>query len=450
VVRIAVVGAGASGVLLASNLRRTIPSAAIQLIEKRDQPGRGVAYSTTDPRHLLNVRVSNMSAFPDDPDHFFRWLQEHGPALGLGRPTHFCFVPRAVYGSYLSGLIESSPEGQGVELVNGECTDASEHEGGVRLTLTSGVHLDADICILATGNDLRSATLGAQAVIPWQPGALEALNEDDPVLIVGTGLTMVDVAVSLARSGHRGPITAISRRGLRPSTHRAVTKWSIDRASVPFGASVSRLTRWLRALAGECEDRGGDWRSVVDAIRPFTTSLWTAMSLDDRRRFLRHARPWWDAHRHRMAPSVAETVENLIAEGRLRLVPARILSCEALPASTRITYRRRGATATEVIDAERVFDCTGVPEDLLLTANPLIRALLARGHVRPDPLGLGLDVSSDCSLVDAAGRASRRLFAVGPISRATFWEIVAIPDIRVQCAELADRIAARVPAASPV
>ena len=368
----------------------------------------------------------------------------------MAGPTHFCFVPRGVYGAYLSSLIEGGERGSDVDMVNDECVDAVEHSRGVRLTLSSGRELAVDVCILATGNELRSARLGTGSITPWQRGACDGLPEDAPVLIVGTGLTMVDVAISLARGGHRGVITAISRRGLSPATHRAVKKWPIEQASVPFGAPVSHLMRWLRGLAEECERGGGDWRSVVDAVRPYTTSLWTAMSMDERRRFLRHARPWWDAHRHRMAPGIAETMENLVADGRLRLLAGRVLSCETAAALTRVVYRRRGSSEKESLEVVRVFDCTGLPDDPLLTPNPLIRALLASRQARPDPLRLGLDVGTDCALVDAEGRASSRLFAVGPISRATFWEIVAIPDIRVQCAELADRIAARVQAGAAV
>ncbi|MCU1384110.1 MAG: hypothetical protein JWL71_2807 [Acidobacteria bacterium] len=447
-VTIAIVGGGGTGVLAACHLRRALGRAArILLIEKRRGLGRGRAYSTADPSHLLNVRVANMSAFPSDPDHFLRWLQINGPELGVDAPTRYCFVPRRVYGDYLASLVADSRY-PALEIVCDECVDAEERDGGVRLSLASGSVIDAEYCILATGNDGRPAKLGGASISAWAPEALDNLASDATVLIIGAGLTMIDTVLTLTRTGHRGRIVAVSRRGLLPSAHRDVTAWPLEPAEVPCGAPVSRLLRWIRAHVAECEARGGDWRSVVDALRPHTRALWTAMSSDARRRFLRHARPWWDVHRHRMAPAVAHTVHRLLDEGRLEIRAGRVLECRRSGGRMRVAYRARGAAAAEWLTVDRVIESIGLVDDPRHIDNPLVQALLSRGLARPDALGIGLDVTDVCSLVRASGEAGSRIFAIGPQSRARFWEIVAIPDIRLQCAELAAQFASTLPAAA--
>jgi uncharacterized NAD(P)/FAD-binding protein YdhS len=263
------------------------------------------------------------------------------------------------------------------------------------------------------------------------------------VLILGTGLTMVDQVLALCHAGHRGPITAMSRRGLIPHVHRRAAPRRIDPGEVPFGASAATLLRWLRSLARRIKADGGDWRSAVDAVRPFTQQLWQRLSLESRRRFLRHARAWWDVHRHRMAPEIELRLVELIAEGRLRIVAGKICTVTSSGPIAVVTWRRRGTDAIETMEVARIIDCTGITSDPLQTANPVLLSLLRQGLLRADPLRIGIDVSDDCAIVDRSGKPSERLFAVGPLTRGAFWEVVAVPDIRVQCAALARRLTSR-------
>lgn len=440
--RIAVVGGGASGVIAAVNLvRATRGQAEIVLIERSADLGRGLAYSTSDPSHLLNVRVANMSAFPNDPDHFLRWLQEHGPAYGVDCPTPFCFVPRSVYGAYLASLLaEGTPHG--VRLLRSSCEDIDDLRDEVRLRLSDGSILSADAVVLATGHDPQTLPPAMPAIDPWSEAALDGLAPDAPVLVLGTGLTMADVVLSLWRSGHRGRILALSRRGLLSHAHADAQPVAVARSEVSFGAPLSELLHWVRRIARRCEAEGGDWRSAVDALRPHTRSFWQSMTVEQRRRFLRHARPWWDVHRHRMAPSVADMIGTLIAEGRLVILGAKVIAADTAGNRIIVTLRRRGTMATERHEFARVINCTGLPDDPRRSPNPAIRALLARGLAHVDSLAIGLDLTADNAVVRSSGEPSQRIFAVGPLARGAFWEIIAIPDIRLQCAELADNLAA--------
>jgi uncharacterized NAD(P)/FAD-binding protein YdhS len=436
--RIAIVGGGATGALAAAHLaRRARESTDIVVIEPAERLGRGLAYSTDDPRHLLNVRASNMSAFGDDAAHFLNWLRGRNDGA-LAEP--FSFVSRKVYGDYVSDVADEALQSGRIKHLRDVCVGASEGPSFALLRLASGATLGADRVVLATGHDGKPTIAGVAAQQPWDPESLNGLSRDAPLLIVGAGLTMVDMALSLDRRGYKGLITAVSRRGLLPSAHRQVAPRTLAGGDTPFGAELSSLLRWLRNFAGECAAGGGDWRSAIDALRPHTQRLWRAMTPEQRGRFLRHARAYWDVHRHRMAPEVEKRLGALRRSGRLRVVAGRVLYATDLGDRISATLRLRGSSEPTTIDVARVIDCTGMSDAPVQPRNRLICSLLDSGLARLDPLGIGLDVAQDFSLVDVKGAPSPRIKVVGPLARAAFWECVAIPDIRLQAQELAERL----------
>jgi uncharacterized NAD(P)/FAD-binding protein YdhS len=443
-----IVGGGASGTLLAVQLLRDRSAhVRVTLVEKGQQPGLGLAYSTSNPSHLLNVRAANMSAFADDPDHFVRWLASDRDAGELHCADRFCFAPRKIYGRYIGSLLEPflarDAHSSRLRIVRRECTAITETATGVEAVFDDGTRLTGETAVLATGNEASGAACQAgTAQNPWDAPAHAQIPNDGRVLILGTGLTMVDTVLSLLQAGHAGPIFALSRRGLLPHVHRDVVATPINADEVPFGTDVSRLLRWLRGRAEQTQACGGDWRSVVDGLRPFISDIWRQLPTPERRRFMRHARPWWDIHRHRMAPQVAKRIDQALAEGQLNIIAGKITSLVADGKESTVHYRRRGTEQIETMQVTAILDCTGISSSPRRSPNPLVRDLLSRGMTRPDPLELGLDVTECCALIDQSGRASQRLFAVGPITRGRFWEIMAVPDIRVQCANLATAIIA--------
>jgi len=446
---IAVVGGGASGVLAAAHLLRDAPTGIrITIIEKRASVGKGLAYSTDEPDHLLNVRASNMSAFADDPDHFVRWLDARG--VHSADWTTF-FAPRQTYGEYLADLLRDAPGEQDKQsgrlaVVAGECIEVTFRGSRPRLLLADGSSIDADCCILATGHEHRPGH-GTPAADggPDDP----PVGSSDPVLVAGTGLTMVDKCLSLLLRGHVGPIYAVSRRGLLPAVHTRTGPLTIDRSEIPLAAGLSHFVSWFRDLVRATEAAGGNWRDVVDGLRPHNQFIWQSWPGPTRRRFFRHLKAWWDIHRHRMAPQVHARIRAAIADGQLRVIAGRLLAVEPDTKEADTTrfvahLQHRGTKAVESIRVARVHDCTGVIADTTATANPVIRSLLRSGAARPDRLHIGLDVLRDGSLVGRNGLGNPRIYAVGPLTRGTFLEIEAIPDIRVQCRELSLALLRRV------
>ncbi|MET0361133.1 MAG: FAD/NAD(P)-binding protein [Sphingobium sp.] len=433
---IAIIGAGLSGTLLAINLLR-YGHGRIILIERRsDRLARGVAFGTDNPQHLLNVRVSNMSAFPDDPGHFARWL---GPSAsnGLNR-----FVERRTYGAYVRQLLDEATDAHPgrLQVVAGEAIGASRGTTGWHIMLAEGGTVDADMLVLAQGN-FPPASLPAFEQIsaahyfadPWAGGMEEGLTRDDVVLVIGSGLTAVDVVLTMNDKGFQGKIIALSRRGLRPRGHASVGPVA-DKADRP-SLDGSRLVGHVRKRA---KDVG--WRTAIDELRPHTQDLWRRMDIATRRRFLRHLRPYWDVHRHRLAPTVEHKVDALQMENRLRFVAGKVTSAVENGGGVTVEWRSRRTDIRHRVTVKRIINCTGPVSDLTLCDDPLIADLHRRGYIAPAPLGLGLDVNAGGQLRSADGRVQADLLAVGPMTRGECWEIVAVPDIRQQVWSLARRL----------
>lgn len=441
--RVIIIGGGASGTLLACHLlREPLPDLRITLIEQRGEPGPGVAFSAPSSSHLLNVAAANMGAFADEPQHFWHWLVRTGTLKDTGDAEPFFFAPRATYGRYLRSLIEphlAGPDRAGrLSIVQGTCIDVAERPSGVEVRLDDGTSVPGHVAVLATGHE--EPRQDGCHVSPWVSPSVSGIDPDATVLILGTGLTMVDYVLSLLDARHRGPIVAMSRRGLLPQAHRRVAPMTIDAADIPFGTDISYFMHWLRETIAWAEGRGEDWRSVIDGLRPHTQRIWQSFSQGSQRRFIAHARAWWDVHRHRMPPEVDTRLRAALATGRVHLLAGKVIATEERGNGARVHYRRRGNRCEEMLDVDAIVSCTGIVTNPGETKNPLLHSLFASGRARVDPLAIGLDVTTDGALIDDDGRPSARLFAVGPVTRAAFWEIVAVPDIRTQCSRLARRI----------
>jgi uncharacterized NAD(P)/FAD-binding protein YdhS len=399
------------------------------LIEGSGRAGRGVAYSTTEPAHLLNVRAESMSAWAGEPDHFAKAFEAEG---GERRD----FAQRRLFGRYLSDILQQAVGSGNVEVVETTAVSGERRSGAWRIGLADGSSIEAEALVLAVGNqqpEPLAAFAGAGPRFirnPWGDDARAAVRElaasGVAALLVGTGLTMVDLVLSLDAAGHQGKIVALSRRGQIPRAHADFDPAPIDREQLPNG--LRGLFRWLRRRSAEV-----GWRAAVDSLRPHSHPLWQSLDEAEQRRFLRHARPWWDVHRHRIAPEVAATVHDLIADGRLEVVAGRIIAARAVEAGLEVEYRRRGAPHARAETFAYAFNCTGPLHSIARSTDPLLRGLLDAGEVRSDHLGIGLEVSDDC-------RAGQRLWALGPLTKGRYWEIIAVPDIREQAAAVADEI----------
>jgi uncharacterized NAD(P)/FAD-binding protein YdhS len=432
---VAVIGGGFSGLLTALHLLRIDSGVTVRLVERAPRFGRGRAYATASPDHLLNVRASNMSAFADQPDHFQAWLAQRGERRDA-------FVSRRLYGDYLQELLRQSVRAPGqagrLLLEADEAKALRPAGGGFHVELALGRSFEADAVVLATGLSQPAApgAVGAEArrapgyvADPWNC-ELSRLPKGE-VLVLGTGLTMVDAVLGLATEGRR--VTALSRRGLQARAH-APTVAVAPPKGLP--ASLAQTLHVMRAYA-----RAVGWREAVDSVRGVAPAIWRAWSLTERRRFLRHLRPWWDVHRHRMAPTVGARITALQAAGDLTVLGGELIALRPAPGGFEAEIRPRNARTAVTSVYAAVVNCTGLSGDLASDRSGLFADLAAQGLAVRDPLGLGLDVDESFRLRDAGGQPTPGLYAVGPLTRAAFWEAVAIPDLRNQTAALARTVA---------
>ena len=436
---VAVVGGGYSGTLQAIQLLDR--GARVTLIERADRLARGVAYSTRHADHLLNVRACKMSAFPDPADHFATWL------AGQSEGAENSFAQRRSYGRYLAGLLEEARNNAGgrLSIVGAEVQDVTAAATGERVELGRGERIAADAVVLALGNLPPETPRGISAdsladgifhADPWSADLAAGLDANDTILLVGTGLTAIDAALILDSAGFGGRILALSRRGLLPRAHAEQSSGSTALDCIP-ATECTDLLRFVRAVSEQV-----GWQAAVDSLRPVTQAIWAGAGLAERQRFLRHLRPWWDVHRHRIAPSIAARVEKMIAQGRLEVAAGKIISVKAADRAALLRWRPRGRTSEESVEVRRIVNCTGPQSDITRAGEPLLDALLSAGRIRPDPCRIGVHVDQQCRTISAAG-PSQTLRAVGPISKGAFWEVVAVPDIRQQVRDVAEFLIAR-------
>lgn len=412
---VVVIGGGAAGSLVAANLVRLGFEGKISLIcGENATPGRGIAYSTTDHQHLLNVRASNMSAWPDHPTDFVEWV-------GGGEDVPHSFQPRMVYGDYLEGILANAVE-SGVNLIQTSATDIRQTGQGWDV-FADGSWLAATHIVLALGNPLPvvprefSALKTHPRVVsnPWEAGVLESILPTDNVLILGTGLTMVDTVLTLTSQKRSGALTAVSRKGLLPHAHK-------------LGQPASESPKTYQDLISMAREAGEDWRRVVDAVRPKTIALWQSLSWEERARIARRLLGFWDIHRHRMPEQVAARIAELQDEGTLQIGQARFDSIQA--SGERISVSVNG----ESKEFDWVINCTG--PSARWPRSSIVNKLVEAGHASYDPLGWGLMVDNDGKVVGADG-----LYALGTLTKGCRLECTAIPEIRQHAYGIAEGIA---------
>ncbi len=414
----AIIGGGFSGAMLAVRLAEQ--GIASALIDRGGRFGPGLAYSTSLDAHVLNVRANRMSAVDGRPDDFVRWLEINHP----DRADPEGFAPRRLYGLYLQDRLaaaEAAHPGR-IERLTGEAVAV---EGGA-VRLADGRRVEADAVVLASGNPAPTVAGGRGGRVvadPWATGALDSIGAEDDVVILGTGLTMIDMALGLLDRGWRGRATALSRRGLAPRAHAAHHDAPVPPPPGLTAGPVSGRLAEGRRLAEE-----GGWRGVMEGLRPITAELWAAADPGVRGRLLRHLRPWWDVHRHRIPAGVAGTMGALQAAGRLTLVAGRVREVRETADGVEVIWTPRHGDAHRRSTGGWLVDCTGPGHDPI--AQPLTASLIAAGRARMDALGLGLDLDDTGRARDRDGAADPRLFVLGPPARAAFWETIAVPDIR--------------------
>ncbi|WBA43767.1 FAD/NAD(P)-binding protein [Hymenobacter canadensis] len=453
---ITILGGGFSGSMVALQLARQ-PGAwhggTVHLVEPRPVPGPGLAYTARRPEYLLNVRAAALSAFPDQPTHFTDWLQ----ANGLACEQSFC--SRQTYGRYLQELVAGLLAGPAANGLQFEwhpqaATAAEMSPDGRRATvhLPDGTALISDAVVLALGNFPPLSPAGPGAYLthpnfhgnPWAAGALRTIGLDEEVLLIGSGLTAVDVLLGLRADGHRAPVTIVSRHQRWPVVHGPATAPypSFYHTDLQDLASVGAVLATVRRRIRQAAAQGHDWRPVFDSLRPHLGQIWAAWPPAEQARFLRHLASLWAVLRHRSPPQNDAIMRDMLATGQARMHLGRVRGISVADNHDLLVHTQHQHTES-VLRTQHVVSCTGPLLDYSRISDPLVVSLRDAGQLVPDALRLGIQTDARGALLNRHGQPSQVLFTLGPSRRPAYFESTAVPELREQAVALARELASR-------
>mgnify|MGYP001806114830 FL=1 len=451
-----IIGGGFSGTALATYLlNRGGNGLDINIVEPRPSLGWGVAYGDAAPFHILNVPAQRMSLWQNNADGFLDWARRHGPRLGwakAGSADGNTYLPRRLFGHYVAAELDlalsQSKTVDGPRLVHHRTmvVDIQRKGDGYRVCLADGRDLPSDTIVLATGFQAplwpfpvtgRPDRLVAN---PWADSALAGIGRDDDILVVGTGLTMIDMIYSLSRGGHRGKVTALSRHGHLPLVHGV---WNPLAPLIQVEDAEKGIVSALRRFRTRLRWGRADWRSAIDSLRPITDSLWQALPAADQDRFLRHLSPFWEVHRHRMPSESADLLLKRVSQGRLAVTAAKIAEITGGSEDVQVRYRPRHGNVEVTRHFHWVINCTPPASPFDSRLDGLPQTLQRQQLARPHRTGLGFDAKLDGTLRDGHGHPIHGIFVLGPIRRGHAVEATAVPHIRPQLETLCGAILER-------
>jgi|GEM_PF-116117 len=456
--KVVIIGGGASGILLAINLLRLHDhkSLDIKVIDKNPPEMLGVAYSTENDSHLLNVPAYKMSAFPEKSDDFIQWLGNRG--YGYQARS---FVPRHIYRDYIKDLLKSELEHCGeyvsYTFVNDVALDVLPEERTVQLK--SGRLIPFDKLVLALGNfepggpalaDKEYTQHPAYFNAPWAPASLDSMEEGKNVVILGTGLTMVDTVLTLQQRKHKGKITALSTHGLIPQPHIETVPYSIPDPKQMNVKTVLEALIVLRKHIKAARGQGVGWQAVVDAFRPYVQQIWSDLATEEKKTFMEHLRHIWGVARHRMPGECAERVHQALTAGQLRILAGRIQAIgNSSSGNFCIRYLEKGTKRQVTLESDVVINCMGPESNYFKLKDVFVKNLVKKGMIRTDALQLGIDCTPEGIVIGKNGEPIPYLYTIGPPSRGALWETTSIPEIRSAAFNLARRMTATEWAANP-
>jgi uncharacterized NAD(P)/FAD-binding protein YdhS len=451
---VVIAGGGFCGILcLVHFVKKSTQKISVSVINGKYPLACGIAFRTYSNQHLLNVEARNMSAFPDEPDHFVEWCRKN-PMIGTHDadvPT--TYFPRNYYGDYLGQILketlQSAPPHININLITDEVTDVNTLQDKYEVITAGGMKISADKIILATGNSepgppslKEPEFLGSKNYFsnPWSEESVSGLTKNDDVLIIGNGLTMVDVILGLREKKFTGKIISLSPHGFNILPHRKAPpqRYILDELSPPY--DLETLFRLFYKHIREARTRGQSGETVVDAIRAKTQEIWTNLSVRDKKKFMTHLRHLWGVARHRLPALVHQQIQDMIKENKLDVIAARVKHIRECPEGIEVLAQRRRDQSELRLRVARVINCTGPETDIRKQKSKLFDSLLAKGIVRPDDMNLGIDANDTFNVIGTDNNPNESIYAIGSLLKGKLWESTAVPELRIQAEKIVQHI----------
>ncbi|REJ81669.1 MAG: hypothetical protein DWQ44_11080 [Bacteroidetes bacterium] len=428
----------------------------IRVFDKGANPGRGIAYKTYSDKHLLNVSAGNMSAFPDEMNHFVEWLKDHS-GLPASEVSNVKFYPRNLYGDYLNSLLENellrNDENVKIELIRDEVIDLKINNGKLTLTCKKGTNQACDFLVLASGNQLPSEIRTTDGIVdpaltrysgnPWEESCVSGLDPDKNIMIAGTGLTMIDAVIGIHEKGFKGIIYAVSPKGFLMLPHRKKQEFPEFENEIRPPYELSDLFRTFRKHVKKAQSEGISAIGLVDSLRKHTQEIWRKLSVQEKRRFMRHLRHLWGVARHRLPQDQHEFIEQLIQDGKLKVIAGRIRNVTNSDKEIIITLRQRFTQAEMLLPVQRLINCTGPETNPVKFKSAFFINLLEKKVILCDEMNMGLQTVSGGMLVTKESLKGR-IFATGSLLKGSLWESTAVPELRTQAKDTAKSILTKV------
>ena len=440
---ISIIGSGLSGSLLTINLIKNWKEKErlnINLIERDPQKfNTGVAYSTEEFTHLLNVRCSNMSIFPDDPDHFYNWLKKFGYTY-----TKNDFVPRTIFGQYIKynfkHTIVDKSESINFNTIFDEVVDISNENSKYKLQFKTGEEITSDIVVLALGQIsvaeidlLKFSNIDNYYRTPWTDEIFAKLKSEDNILFIGSGLTTHDIILSLKERNHQGKLHAISRNGYHPIVHKLYDPYPSF-----YGEVKDKDINQIFNIVRKHLKNHNEPRAVIDSLRPYVSDIWKSLSKTDKSRFLRHLNPIWNSIRHRMPESTFDSLNELENSGQLRFLKGQILNVEK-DSKIKVKFFNKETKNIEELIVDLVINCIGPESNYKRLNLPLIKNLLDSGIIECDEQSITIK-TNNWNVINKSGQEINNLMAIGPVLKGELFECTAVPEIRKHTFELSKQI----------
>lgn len=446
---ICIIGGGFSGSAAAMRLLEKDPDAKVVLINSGQPLLRGIAYSTTGGEHLLNVPAGRMSILPSAPAHFTDWLRSK-PEYAYLVSDHLAqsFLPRAVYGSYLQEQFNEYAGHKNLQIIHSKAISVSIHNGRYVVQLENEHAVTADFLVLAMGNFLPAAPRISNSSVldnkhyfrnPWNNEYLSNIHDNETVLLIGTGLTMVDCVLSLKKINFRGKIIAVSPRGYIPASHTATAAYPDfwEELKDKDLREIFEIVRRHLDIAGE---HNLAWQSVIDSIRPYAQNIWLSLDKKGKQQFSSHLRHIWGVARHRLPEAIFMQIMECVNDGQLQIIGGRIQNIEEDSDAFRVSIRPRKSHEQQTLRVTRIVNCTGPQINYAEIGDPFVKSLIAHNIIRPDELKMGIAALPGGQVLGDDGKPVKNVYAIGSLLRGVLWETTAVPEIRLQAENVARQI----------